>query len=226
MKNSWKNNNILHEKRSLSFSRLREGAGAGYDITFYDIKLKNVEIVSKEVEEYESYSGDDYYEYKVKFKADVVPGNYDYSCEGYDWRLDTRNPINYYDEYLDNPYEYSLNVSGGVSEGTYTIDSIRKKDSLSDADIAEDIMHEKFDITTIFSGGYIHVPVGESIEFKENEYSSIDATASDIYNNAVLDYVRLDLPEDSVVTMNDCINYAMEPELWESDDEEDSDDEE
>lgn len=220
MKNNWKKNNMLKEKTSLNFTRLQEGAGSGYKIGFYDIELQDVKIISKDKHTYEAINGDDYLAYTVKFKAKVVAKNYDYSCKSYYWAVNTAEPINYYGDYFENPYEHSIKVSSGVVEGVYEVDGIRKNKDITDKEIIEDITREKFDISTDYSGGWVHHPVGAEIVFEEeDEDTFIDATKFDIYNDATLHYAKLKLPQESVDSMNDCINYAMDPDELKEDSE-------
>ena len=203
-KTTWKNNNLLlKENTSLKLSRLKEGVGAGYHLTFYNLKLKDVEIVSKEARVHEAVLGTGYTDYEVKFRANIVPDDYDFSCKHPYWSIDTR------EGFFDPVY-----ISGGTVEGTAYIEPSE------DSEIIDYILDPTYDIQTLYSAGYSYSSITDKIDFisfNDDDFIDVSYDYRGYRASSYLDKAELDLPQESVDYMNDMINYARDPESYEED---------
>lgn len=191
----WKNDNLLIQdkplgEKTLSKNRkLKEGVGAGYKLTFYGIKLTNVKLGKVK----ESGWGD-----KVPFTADIVPTEVEFSCDHPYWFVDSNTTWIDTGEVEVDTGATEAKIVGGSVKGIYDIDY----DGWTEEDIVEEISSMTYDISDIYSGGYIHQDITETIKM-DSKYG-----VSDFYLLSAT--VKLD--KDTVDMMNTVIEIAEDPE--------------
>ena len=210
----WKNNNLLSTNKKIKesykpYKRMREGVGAGYTITFYDVKLKNVRITRIEPTEWAGLA---------YFTADIVPNKYDFTCDHPYWYIDSRRgDDNYID--LQNGHTIFLpttkaEILRGIVTGGYDV----QYENVDKEDLIEEIESLTYDISAVYGGGYLHSDITKTIEL-ESRYG--------IAEN-YLDYAEITLSDDTVFMMNDCIDMSIDPYAYDyvDDAEEEEDDKE
>lgn len=168
--------------------RMREGVGAGYELSFYDIKISNVKEIK--VEESTDYN-------IIHFTANIVPGKYDFSAEHSYWYIDSRQDEN--GHAISNFVEKAEIIKGTI-EGVY----FAEKDEDDDWD--EYLESKEYCISDIYSGGWIHTPIYENIIIENEKYGISD-------NNDYCDFYLADITfsKDTVDMMNDCMGVASHP---------------
>jgi hypothetical protein len=208
-----------------SYSRIKEGVGAGYQLTFIDIKLTNVKVGKTEKD------GDGFN--VAKFTADIVPGRYGWHADHPYWTAASKgNPDPYNFDSSDNPFVSKAVITGGKVEGTCDDGGTawRSEGSpWSEEQFIKEIESEEFIIQDSYSGGWVLSSMKDTLEW-ENEVRPgyekyIDDTPSERGNLAVIEKISFNFDPEWVMDYNEAINYAMNPDEYKEDEWDDEEDE-
>ena len=226
-------NPVSYKKMAESYAKpaykLKEGVGAGYQLTFIDIKLTNVKVGKTEKD------GDGFD--VAKFTADIVPGEYGWYADHPYWTAASEgNPEPYNFDSSDNPFASKAVITGGKVEGTCDDGGTawRSEGSpWSEKDFIDEIESETFIIQDSYSGGWVHSPMTDTLEWEVEVRPGyeryIDETPSERGNLAVIEKISFNFDPDWVMDYEEALDYAENPdrEDWyeedEWDDEEDED---
>jgi hypothetical protein len=192
---------------------MKEGVGAGYTITFYDVKIKNVKITRREKGKYEDESID-------YFTADIVPNRYDFTCDHPYWYIDSRRGDDNYIDLQNGHTIFLPTTKAEIIRGTVT-GWFNVYDDEHEEDFTEDIESKTYAISDVYGGGYLHSDITKTIEL-ESKYG----IAEEYLNSA-----EITLSDNTVFMMNDCIDMSIDPYAYDYVDEdeeyeEDNDNEE
>lgn len=140
--------------------RLQEGPGAGYSIYFYDIKLKNVKI--------DKIWEDKYGVQQADFTAEIVPGKYDWSADGYDWAIGNRNKefdgdMTFYDKV---EIKEGSTVEGSCENGYQAWGD--PNSTWTEEDFIKEIQGEEYILGELFGGGYIHSDIPDEYHMEDD----------------------------------------------------------
>lgn len=140
--------------------RLQEGPGAGYHIYFYDIKLQNVKITKIWEDRYGVQYAD--------FTAEIVPGKYDWSADGYDWAVGNRNKefdgdMTFYDKV---EIKEGSTVEGSCENGYQAWGD--PNSTWTEEDFIKEIQDEEYVLGELFGGGYIHSDIPDEYHMEDD----------------------------------------------------------
>ena len=222
-------NPISYKKMAESYAKpaykLREGVGAGYQLTFIDIKLTNVKVGKTEKD------GDGFD--VAKFTADIIPGEYGWYADHPYWTAaSSGNPEPYNFDSSMNPFSSKAVITGGKVEGTCDDGGTawRTEGSpWSEKQFIDEIESEDFIIQDSYSGGWVLSPMTDTLEW-ENEVRPgyekyIDDTPSERGNLAVIEKISFEFDPEWVMDYNEAIDYAKDPDEYEEDEWDDEEDE-
>lgn len=206
--------------------KLREGVGAGYQLTFIDIKLTNVKVGKTE----KDADGFDV----AKFTADIVPGEYGWYADHPYWTAASKgNPEPYNFDSSDNPFASKAVITGGKVEGTCDDGGTawRSEGSpWSEKQFIDEIESETFIIQDSYSGGWVHSPMTDTLEWEVEVRPGyeryIDETPSERGNLAVIEKIFFNFDPDWVMDYEEALDYAENPDEYEEDEWDDADDDE
>ncbi len=189
------NDHPRDDERSFLFekndsSRMREGAGAGYDFILKNVSLVNVKILG--IDEEEGIQS-------AEFKADIVPGTYVYHAEGYDWSVDN----GYVDVEKGTVYGTCENIIQAYSDASV---------EYSEDDFISDIEGETYDIGDMIGGGYIHSDMKSPIELTKDFSDERSG-----YKDSFITYAEVHMKVDDV---NMDIHDAMDRDMYEDEEDE------
>lgn len=194
----------------LNEARLREGPGAGYDIEFLGIKVTNVKI--------DEIRLDDYNCQYVEFEADIVPGEYDWNAEGYDWRVDGNSRFFDQREFYETAEISGGKVTGSCQNGyqawgdpnaAWTIDEFVKE-----------IEGESYDLGIMYGGGWAHSDITSPFEM-EDKYGIDQSDERSGYKNSYISTASIELAEPE--RLNQIIEDTRYSDLYDEEEEEEED---
>ena len=223
---------------------LKEGVGAGYDLTFLGIKLTNVKVEEPQKDRDGVYT--------ARFTADIVPGEYDFCADHPYWTLGSLLPdmsgtraargLSKYFVDIDNCMDDAAYITGGKVEGVcddggQRFDSWDPEDAKpgwAEEDYIREIEAEEFILGDIYGGGYAHSPLKTEIKFEtysgDTFYHGIDKSEGNA-NDAVILNATFNFDPGWVADYNDAVDRAIygEEEVkyritgidWDVDDEDD-----
>ena len=197
-----------YTKPAFSYKKkLKEGYGAGYSFTLFDIKVQNVKLHDVKLYDEKEHHGD-YADWKeAYFDADVVPGDYDWEADHPLWGVsspDNAGPVQ---------------VTGGKVKGFIEY----YQANTSEEQMAKNMEYgDEYVISEGIGGGYAHSDMTSPFEAKEVDRGTyvhgIDKSSDyKHYNDGYITEVSIDLDVDWI---NDCIYDAMHPEedvFWDED---------
>ena len=151
---------IPSERLDEKSQRLQEGPGAGYSIYFYDIKIKNVKI--------DKIWEDRYGVQYADFTAEIVPGRYDWSADGYDWAVGERNKefdgdMTFYDKV---EIKEGSTVEGSCENGYQAWGD--PNSTWTEEDFIKEIQGEEYILGELFGGGYIHSDIPDEYHMEDD----------------------------------------------------------
>lgn len=189
-------------------TRLQEGPGSAYSVYFYGIKLDNVKITERGEDKYGTE--------QVSFEADVVPGDYEWSADGYDWAIGTKNPeYNPDNEFYDLVNIFGGKVTGECINGTQAFSDENAK--WDDEDFLNEIKGESYDLGVIYGGGWSHADITSPFHMEDYHGDSVDISDDRSgYKNSYIKIADLDLDADF---MNQAIEDTRYADLYSDDDE-------
>lgn len=175
-----------------SLSPLKEGVGVGYDFKIYGLELRNIRIGKVSVGRYG--------EQTAEFKADIVPGRYDWSCMHSYWSLSSEDRASF-------PVK-QIKVSGTVEGDVTNNGGIPWNGEDFIAEVEGESNGHGFDLQTLIGAGWTHqdIPEGLDMESDRNEFIDVSDDRSG-YKNVYIYKATLRLPADYI---NGCIEDAME----------------
>lgn len=175
-----------------SLRPIREGVGAGYDFKIYGLELRNVRIGE--------ISTGRYGEQTAEFKADVVPGKYDWSCMHSYWSLSSEDRSTF-------PVR-QIKVSGTVEGMVDNYGGIPWTGEDFVAEVEGESNGHGFDLQALIGPGWVHRSVPERLDIETNDTDFIDASSDRSgYKNAYIYKASLRLPAEYI---NSCIEDAMD----------------
>lgn len=185
--------------------RLQEGPGAGYSIYFYDIKLQNVKVTKIWEDRYGVQYAD--------FTAEIVPGKYDWSADGYDWAVGNRNKefdgdMTFYDKV---EIKEGSTVEGSCENGYQAWGD--PNSTWTEEDFIKEIQDEEYILGDLFGSGYLHSDIPDEYHMEDDIDCSDERSG---YKNSYVSSADLKLDAQTInQAIEDTRDYDPEDDEYE-----------